>query len=424
MQKKYFLLIFIIIFTSCYKYEYEIINEEIVSDSMINPPVVIDSLAADPPSRAVVLCENGFANEYPCSGMDLYSQITLTELGSNFANDNWGWTDRETGKEYVIQGLNDGTAFIDISDPLNPIYLAKISVSTPSIWRDIKVYKNHAFIVSEANDHGLQIFDLTRLREINTFQSLIPDKRLNTFGNAHNIAINESTGYAYVIGAQRYSGGPLFIDINDPKNPIEAGGYRNMGYSHDAQVVSYHGPDENFTGKEIYIGSNSDGGSNNKVVIVDVTDKSNPELITTKSYGGSGYAHQSWLSSDHKYLFFGDELDEYYFGGNTKTFVFDMTNLSEPLLSFTYNGTTTAIDHNGYVVGGLYYLSNYTAGLRVMDISQIQNKAMDEVMYFDTYPESDLSSFDGVWNIYPFFQSGIIAISDGQSGLFLVKASD
>ena len=124
------------------------------------------------------------------------------------------------------------------------------------------------------------------------------------------------------------------------------------------------------------------------------------------------------------YLFFGDEVCEYYFGGNTKTFVFDMTNLSEPLLSFTYNGTTTAIDHNGYVVGGLYYLSNYTAGLRVMDISQIQNKAMDEVMYFDTYPESDLSSFDGVWNIYPFFQSGIIAISDGQSGLFLVKASD
>ena len=66
MKKQYFLLIFIIIFTSCYKYEYEIINEEIVSDSMINPPVVIDPPAADPPSRAVVLCENGFANEYPC----------------------------------------------------------------------------------------------------------------------------------------------------------------------------------------------------------------------------------------------------------------------------------------------------------------------------------------------------------------------
>ena len=423
MNIKYFSLILLLMIISCNKYEYEITNESI-SPTIVSTPIEVQPPPnVDPVDREIVLCENGLANGYPCSGMDLLSQITLTEFGSSFANDNWGWTDRQTGKEYVIQGLNDGTAFIDISNPLDPVYLAKISVSTPSTWRDIKVFKNHAFIVSEANDHGLQIFDLTRLREIDAFKSLIPDKRLDTFGNAHNIAINESTGYAYVIGSQRFSGGPLIIDINDPKNPVEVGGYRNMGYSHDAQIVSYHGPDENFKGKEIYIGSNSDGGSNNKVVIVDVTDKSNPELITTKSYSGSGYAHQSWLSTDHKYLFFGDELDEYYYGGNTKTFVFNLENLSEPLLHFTYNGTTTAIDHNGYTVGGLYYLSNYTAGLRVMDISQIQNKTMDEIMYFDTYPESDLSSFDGVWNVYPFFQSGIIAISDGQSGLFLVKAS-
>ena len=423
MNIKYFSLILLLMIISCNKYEYEITNKSI-SPTIVSTPIEVQPPPnVDPVDREIVLCENGLANGYPCSGMDLLSQITLTEFGSSFANDNWGWTDRQTGKEYVIQGLNDGTAFIDISNPLDPVYLAKISVSTPSTWRDIKVFKNHAFIVSEANDHGLQIFDLTRLREIDAFKSLIPDKRLDTFGNAHNIAINESTGYAYVIGSQRFSGGPLIIDINDPKNPVEVGGYRNMGYSHDAQIVSYHGPDENFKGKEIYIGSNSDGGSNNKVVIVDVTDKSNPELITTKSYSGSGYAHQSWLSTDHKYLFFGDELDEYYYGGNTKTFVFNLENLSEPLLHFTYNGTTTAIDHNGYTVGGLYYLSNYTAGLRVMDISQIQNKTMDEIMYFDTYPESDLSSFDGVWNVYPFFQSGIIAISDGQSGLFLVKAS-
>ena len=169
---------------------------------------------------------------------------------------------------------------------------------------NIKVFKNHAFIVSEAIDHGLQIFDLTRLREINEFKEFIPDKKYNAFGSAHNIAINEVTGYAYIVGSQRYSGGPIFIDVNDPKNPEEVGGYRNMGYSHDAQIVIYHGPDDNFLGKEIYIGSNSDGGSNNKIVVVDVTDKNNPQLISTKSYSGSGYAHQSWLSSNHKFLFF------------------------------------------------------------------------------------------------------------------------
>jgi len=431
MRKTHFFFTFLFFFSSCNKQEYLVVNEDIVFPSVVNSPREIDPPTSlnsytleDSLVSEVITCDNGFADGYPCRGMDLYSHITLTEFGSTFANDNWGWTDSDSGKEYVIQGLNDGTAFIDISDPLNPIYLGKISVNTSSIWRDIKVFKNHAFIVSEANDHGLQIFDLTRLRDINSFQSLIPDKKLNTFGSAHNIAINEATGYAYVIGSQRFSGGPIFIDINEPKNPIEVGGYRTMGYSHDAQVVLYHGPDDDHKGKEIYIGSNSDSGSNNKVVIVDVSDKSNPFLITTIPYSGSGYAHQSWLSIDHKFLFFGDELDEYYYGGNTKTFIFDISKITEPSLAYTYNGVTTAIDHNGYVVGGLYYLSNYTAGLRVMDISQIQNNAMEEVMYFDTYPNHDINSFDGVWNVYPFFQSGIIAISDTNNGLYLVKASN
>ena len=380
---------------------------------------------SNPIESEPIFCQNGYANGFPCLGIDLFSQITLSEFGSNFANDNWGWMDRETGKEYVIQGLNDGTAFIDISDPLNPIFLGKLPTATEnSTWRDIKVYKNHAFIVSEANNHGLQVFDLTRLRGLNSYQSFTEDARLTTFGSAHNIAINEDSGFAYVIGSQSYSGGPIFIDISDPQNPIEVGGYRNMGYSHDAQVVIYHGPDENYKDKEIFIGSNSDGGSNNRVVIVDVTDKEIPELITTKTYGNSGYAHQSWLSSDHRYLFFGDELDEYYYGHKTKTLVFDISNLDSPNLYFTYEGTTNAIDHNGYVVGNKFYLSNYTAGLRVMDISQIDNKVIDEIAFFDTYPESDIASFDGVWNVYPFFQSGIIAIGDGLGGLFLVKTSE
>ena len=126
---------------SCNKYEYEITNESISSTIVSTPIEVQPPPNVDPVDREIVLCENGLANGYPCSGMDLLSQITLTEFGSSFANDNWGWTDRQTGKEYVIQGLNDGTAFIDISNPLDPVYLAKISVSTPSTWRDIKVFK-------------------------------------------------------------------------------------------------------------------------------------------------------------------------------------------------------------------------------------------------------------------------------------------
>ena len=413
MVKVHYLLFLFLFISGCNKYEYEIEKEDILSQNITIP--------AEP---KMVKCENGYANQFPCKGLDFYSQISLQDLESDFANDNWGWTDPIDKKEYVIQGLNDGTAFINITDPVNPIFLGKLLTETnKSTWRDIKVFKNHAFIVSEANEHGLQVFDLTRLRDINEFQFFSADAVLKTFGNAHNIAINESSGFAYVIGSKRYSGGPIFIDINDPKNPTEIGGYSGMGYSHDAQVVIYDGPDKSFLNKEIYIGSNSDGGSNNRVVILDVTNKEQPILISRKSYSGSRYAHQSWLSSDHKYLFFGDELDEYYYGNNSKTYVFDLSELDRPVLHHTYTGTTNAIDHNGYVVGDFFYLSNYTAGLRVIDIKEISNKKMDEIMYFDTHVFNDDTTFNGVWNVYPFFQSGVIAISDSQEGLFLVKPS-
>ncbi len=67
-------------------------------------------------------------------------------------------------------GRFDGTAFIDVSDPYNPRYLGDLPLTegaTPNLWRDMKVYQNHAFIVSDgAGPHGIQVFDLTELRNV------------------------------------------------------------------------------------------------------------------------------------------------------------------------------------------------------------------------------------------------------------------
>ena len=105
-------------------------------------------------------CENGFALNYPCNGFDLQSHISLDEMDASEGNDSWGWTDPEDGTEYALVGLDNGTAFINISDPVNPIYLGKLPTHTSAtIWRDIKVYQDHAFIVSEAGGHGMQVFD-------------------------------------------------------------------------------------------------------------------------------------------------------------------------------------------------------------------------------------------------------------------------
>ena len=141
-------------------------------------------------------CTNGTAGEYPCNGYDLQSFISLDEMDAFEGNDSWGWTDPQTGKEYAIMGLDNGTAFIDISNPVAAIYLGKLPThSQNSIWRDIKTHNNHAFIVSEASNHGMQVFDLTRLRDVsNPPENFDEDAHYSGFGNAHNIVINEDSG--------------------------------------------------------------------------------------------------------------------------------------------------------------------------------------------------------------------------------------
>ncbi|WP_299668508.1 choice-of-anchor B family protein [uncultured Polaribacter sp.] len=373
-------------------------------------------------TNAIAICENGFAGAYPCNDYDLLAHITLEEIaGENTeGNDSWGWVDPVTNSEYALMCTNKGVSFIDITNPAETKIIGFLKTRTEnSLWRDVKVYNNRAYIVSEAANHGMQVFNLSRLREAtNTPVEFTADKEYTDFGKAHNIVINETSGFAYAVGTNTFSGGPHFVDINIPLNPASSGGYANDAYSHDAQVVTYNGPDTAYTGKEILIGSNE-----NEVVIVDVTDKQNPTQISSISYANIGYTHQGWFTDDFKYFILGDETDELEKGVNTRTIIFDFSDLDNPKHHFDYLGKSAAIDHNGYVKGNLFFQANYTAGVRILDISDIENKNFTEIGYFDTHPENDNTAFNGAWNVYPYLPSGNIIISDINRGLFVIRKS-
>lgn len=373
-------------------------------------------------------CQNGFAGIYPCNGYDLMGHIPAEQLGGigTEGNDSWGWTDPTTAKEYALIGTTVGSSFVDISNPTAPVLLGTLPTITLGVgqnsWRDVKVYDNHAFIISEVPNYGMQVFDLTRLRNVtNPPETFTADTHYTGFGSAHNIVINEDSGYAYIVGTDRngtYSGGPLFINIQNPTNPIGEGGYGDGDYTHDAQVITYNGPDLDYIGREILIGSNE-----NEIVIADVTNKTNPISISTISYNNVGFVHQGWFTEDMTYFILGDELDEVNFGNNTRSIVFDFSDLDNPSFKMEYFGSTTAIDHNGYIKGNTFYQANYTAGVRIIDISNIENNVMSEIGFFDTYPESNGANFNGAWNVYPYFSSGNIIISDINRGLFIIKKS-
>ena len=400
---------------------------------------------------------NGVAYEYECNGYDLMGYISLEEMDAVSGNDCWGWTDLSTGKEYALMGLDNGTAFIDLSDPLEPIYLGKLPTETIStVWRDIKVFKDHAFVVADFNSqtledermHGIQVIDLNILSGISKPQVFNKDYLYLDHGRAHNIVINEDSGFAYSVGSNTFGGGIHVVDISNPKNPVFISGFADEGYSHDAQVVIYNGPDIDYKGKEIFFGSNE-----SKIVIIDVSDKDNIKTISTIKYSNSspGYTHQNWLTENHQYLLVGDELDEIKnIVQNTRTIILDISDLDNPVFHTEFLNKTDAIDHNGYVLNNEFFLASYTAGMRVIDILNINQKTLKEIGFFDTYNELKkdqysntlnykISSFDydhgnpskrrlpefnGAWSVYPFFKSKNIIISDINSGLFIVKKSN
>ena len=366
-------------------------------------------------------CQNGMAGAYPCDEIDLNSRLTLTELGATGdGNDIWGWWDTLTGKEYAIVGLFNGTAFVDISDPSNPIRLGNLPTHTVnSIWRDIKVYKNHAYIVSEAAGHGLQVFDLTRLRTVTNPPIIFTEDGWVGFagGNAHNVIINEETGFAYTVGTRsNCAGGIVYFDLADPKNPDMVDCYASDGYSHDAMCFVYRGPDTLYIGKEICIGFNED-----TYTIIDVSDKENTAQISRNGYVGSRYSHQGWITDDHRYLLLDDELDEGGFFHNTKTYMFDISNLNAPIYLGAFFNTTQAIDHNQYVKGRYVYQANYRSGLRILDLADVAKGKLSEVGYFDIYIANNSRGYEGSWSVYPYFRSGNVAISGIDEGLFVVE---
>jgi choice-of-anchor B domain-containing protein len=258
-------------------------------------------------------------------------------------------------------------------------------------------------------------------------QQFEPSGHYDAIASAHNLIINEDTGFAYAVGAnmggETCGGGYHMIDIREPLNPTFAGcfahentGRRGTGGSHDAQCVVYHGPDEEYQGREICIGANETALS-----IADVTEKNRPIPISTASYPNIAYAHQGWLTEDHRYFYSNDELDEVNgLVEATRTLVWDLEDLDDPTLVREYYSDTKATDHNLYVAGTKMYMSNNRAGLRVIDVSDPENPT--EIGYFDTTPWSeDAAGFDGTWSVYPYFESGVILLSSRREGLFLVR---
>lgn len=321
-------------------------------------------------------------------------------LLSNFTYDNslsdvWGYTANDG--EYALVGVHNGISIVEVTDPTSPDELAFFPGDV-SIWRDLKTWGEYLYCINETWG-GLQIVNLTEVIEGEANPTYIENMDLG-FNTAHNIYIDQE-GILYVFGSDYGNGGCLLFDLTvDPENPIFLGAFDDY-YLHDGMVRG-----DTLWGGAVYNGVFS---------VVDVTDKSNPQLMASHETPNT-FSHNCWISDDGNYLFTTDEVSGAYVAAYD---VSDLNNIQELDRIQAWSGYTDVIPHNTHVNGDFIVTSYYTDGLSVVDVSHPSN--MVEVAYFDTSIDYDGTGFNGAWGAYPWLPSGNILVTDIETGLYVLE---
>ncbi|GGO67256.1 choice-of-anchor B family protein [Bowmanella pacifica] len=388
--------------------------------------------------QSAQLCEDGLAGTFSCHNIDLVGHLPLSALNNpSSANDIWGHIDLNTGTEYALIGLSNGVAVVSLADPANPALVGHIAGQS-TLWRDIKVYQYfdpqlgvwqaYAYATADAVSEGLSIIDLNQLP---TQVSLV--KRQTLHGGAHNLYISNVdyslniplSGHKPLVnisGADNRFGSLHGYSLANPTNlslhyasPAAA----RTDYSHDAASLVIN---------DQRAASQCQPDALGCLILLDFNEQEfrlwqqhnqQSEQLSTTTYADAEYVHSGWWSEDKGYIMVHDELDESRLGLNTTLRIFEISDLSAPQLVGTWTGPTQAIDHNGFVRGNRYYMSNYERGLTVLDISDPTQPT--QAGFFDTYPASDQTTFNGAWGVYPFLPSGLILVSDINSGLYILR---
>jgi choice-of-anchor B domain-containing protein len=353
--------------------------------------------------------------------------------GNTSGNDCWGYTS-PSGREYAIIGLSHGTGFVEVTNPSTAsivAFKARNAQSSSSLWRDIKVYKQYAYSVTEGGG-GIQVFDMSQIDQGVVDELASVDATAGTAAT-HNVALSsytDSNGNPQAF-LYRCGGGSQGLRIYaleptttqptaSPAAPRLVGSWSTK-YVHDA--VPHYFTSGPYAGRELIFccGGLNGGQTDTGVDILDVTNKSAITVVGRFTYANASYCHQAWLSADARYLYINDELDDNNRGIFATGRIADVSNPAAPFLAGTYAPGVRSIDHNCYTRSNLLFCANYSSGLQVFDVTA--GSTATRVGFFDTHPNDDASSqdtFNGAWSVYPYFPSGTVIVSDIERGLFVL----
>ena len=334
------------------------------------------------------------------TNIELLGSLSYQELHGSDLSNLWGYADEE-GNEYALVGVNGtngmtgGLSIVDVTDPASPVEV-KFIPGPASIWREIKVWGDHAYVTTEADDGGLTIVDLSPLPQSTDLPNTVWfDPEWDT---SHSLFIDEH-GRLYIHGANEGNGGVIMYDLtSDPMSPVRVGEF-DQWYVHDSFA----------RGDTLYAAHILNGF----FTIVDVSDPSNPVLLGQQTTPNN-FTHNTWLDASGRYLYTTDERTNSYVAA------YDVSDPSDIqfLDKLRSDGGSGAIPHNTYWLPGDHVVqSYYTYGVSIYDCSHPDN--LVEVGHYDTSPLQG-DGFNGAWGVFPFLPSGRLLVSDIEEGLFIL----
>jgi len=324
---------------------------------------------------------------------------------NNTYNEIWGLN--IGNREYAVLGSTAGTHIFDITDPLNvdpPVFIPGASQGTKIIHRDFHDHNGYLYIVSDENQ-GNGIFSTLQIADLSFLPASAPlvyDSN-TLFSRSHNIFIDEASGRLYTCGGDNNNGLRVF-SLANPELPVELVNFTTPGGVHDVFVRN----------DTAYVNMGNLG-----LFIYDMSTITSPTLIgSLTSYPDQGYNHSGWLTENGNVYAFADET----LGMDVK--ICDVSNLANINVLSQINSSvdSNSIAHNLIINGDYLYLSYYYDGLQIFDISDPANPF--RTGYYDTYSLPNMASYKGAWGVYPFLASGLVLISDMQSGLYVLDVSE
>jgi choice-of-anchor B domain-containing protein len=430
--------------------------------------------------------------------MEFLSQLTPDQMGVTSPairdtlrlSDIWGW-ESPNGEEYALTGTIDGLSIVRVTHPEIPEFIGIVPTSNPlssgNLWRDIGVFNlyepgldhftGYAYVTTEDVVNGMIILELNGLDDMGAapdaaFQ--IPPSavwRKGGYESAHNVYVNNESGFAYLAGVHLEDGdnacgdvdpaprfNTLVLDVrSNPLDPEVVACVPNRG-EHDIYVVNYTGRDKDYKGSEIayvFDGRERDPvttgtcrywitpedclGTGGKTEIWDVTDKDNIQVISSFNVPNLCFSHQGWTTRKEEFLIIDDELDEVGSGQCRNNLVFDhpglyivdIRDLDNPVFQERFSiDRAFGNDHNIYRLGDKLYWAAYSAGASVLNLEtegEQDNLSLnlEEIAYMDTEPRNPAGGFfQGLWGIFAFSQSGTIVGSDISNGLVIMRVEE